>query len=72
MKRLLLIPFVALVTLLMCQWLILKMAETVRCDCGEGMYYTPEHIADIASGSGAFLKEAADDLTENPPYGEHK
>jgi len=23
------------------------------------MYYTPKHIADIANGSGAFLKDAA-------------
>lgn len=38
-----------------------------------GMYYTPEHIADPSAGSGAFLKEAADqvrkDGTQNPPYG---
>jgi len=33
-----------------------------------GMYYTPKHIVDIASGTGAFLKRAADGLS-NPPYG---
>lgn len=37
-----------------------------------GKYYTPKHIAYIASGSGAFLKEAADDLTKNPPYSGNK
>jgi hypothetical protein len=30
-------------------------------------YYTPEHIADMASGSGGFMKQAFD-LTQNPPY----
>jgi len=33
-----------------------------------GMYYTPKEILDPASGSGAFLKQAADGLS-NPPYG---
>jgi len=32
------------------------------------MYYTPQNIADIATGTGGFLKQAADDLS-NPPYG---
>ena len=39
---------------------------------GAGAYYTPEHIADPTSGSGSFLKKAADELqkglTKNPPY----
>jgi type I restriction-modification system DNA methylase subunit len=35
-----------------------------------GMYYTPkeiEKICDPATGTGAFLKQAADSLS-NPPY----
>ena len=39
---------------------------------GAGKYYTPEHVANPTSGSGAFLKEVADELqkglTQNPPY----
>ena len=42
---------------------------------GTGKYYTPKQIADPASGSGAFLKDAADDLekglTKNPPFGKN-
>lgn len=33
-----------------------------------GMYYTPRGILDPTTGTGAFLKRAADDLS-NPPYG---
>jgi hypothetical protein len=32
-----------------------------------GMYYTPREILDPAAGTGAFLKHAADGLS-NPPY----
>ena len=32
-----------------------------------GMYYTPTEILDPATGTGAFLKQAADGLS-NPPY----
>lgn len=35
-----------------------------------GMYYTPkeiEKIADLSTGTGAFLKQAADGLS-NPPF----
>lgn len=35
-----------------------------------GMYYTPKQILDPTSGSGAFLKTAADSIIGNPPYGE--
>lgn len=34
----------------------------------DGKYYTPQRIVDIATGTGAFLKHAADGLS-NPPYG---
>lgn len=34
----------------------------------KGMYYTPKEIIDPASGSGAFLKDAADYVLSNPPY----
>ena len=37
----------------------------------DGIYYTPKHIADIASGSGGFMKQAFD-LTQNPPYSTRK
>lgn len=36
-----------------------------------GMYYTPKEIEKIANpstGTGAFLKDAADYLIANPPY----
>ena len=36
-----------------------------------GMYYTPkeiEKIADPSTGTGVFLKDAADYLIANPPY----
>lgn len=33
-----------------------------------GVYYTPKEILDPASGSGSFLKNAADYLVSNPPY----
>jgi hypothetical protein len=35
------------------------------------IYYTPEHIANMASGSGWFMKIAYDN-TVNPPYAEEK
>lgn len=31
-----------------------------------GMYYTPKHIADLASGSGGFLKQAAERRARKP------
>lgn len=33
----------------------------------KGMYYTPREILDPATGTGAFLKQAYDGLS-NPPY----
>ena len=36
-----------------------------------GMYYTPkeiERIADPSTGTGAFMKNAADSVIGNPPY----
>ena len=36
-----------------------------------GMYYTPkeiERIANPSTGTGAFLKSAADEVIGNPPY----
>jgi len=35
----------------------------------DGKYYTPQRIVDIATGTGAFLKNAADSVIGNPPYG---
>ncbi len=35
---------------------------------GSAMYYTPKEIIDPASGSGEYLKRAADELLKNPPY----
>ena len=40
---------------------------------GKGMYYTPKEIIDPATGTGGFLKDAADMLLSNPPYAaEHR
>lgn len=33
-----------------------------------GVYYTPREILDPSTGTGGFLKQAADGLS-NPPYG---
>lgn len=44
------------------------MIKEPECKGTKGMYYTPREILDPATGTGAFLKQAADSLS-NPPYG---
>lgn len=44
------------------------ISRRIKQPKGAGAYYTPEHIADPTSGSGSFLKDATDELTQNPPY----
>jgi len=44
-----------------------KNKQKVLSEKPLGMYYTPRKILDPATGTGGFLKHAADGLS-NPPY----
>ena len=47
---------------------IAKALEVIAEKMPNPKYYTPPNIAEMAAGSGAFLKDTIDKIIGNPPY----